>query len=258
MSNPVFVLVPGAWHGPESFSPVKELLVKHGYIVDTVSLASVGSSLPRSGFEEDVQNVIAVIERYADMGSDIALVMHSYGGIPGSSACRGLLKTDRKASGKTGGVVHLVYIAAFAVDEGVCLMDGLGGSPMPWWKFDDGQASMTAEDPTPIFYNDIGDEGTLHRLVFGLKPQTYGSFWGKATYAPWLEISSTYIMCSKDNALPFESQQKMVANAERVIEDHGCKGVKMNTTTLETSHTPFVSQPEKVAQILRSYDLKRQ
>lgn len=251
MSKPVFVVVPGAWHGPESFFPVTQFLVKHGYTVDTVSLASVGSSVPLSGFEGDVSNATAAIKKHADMGSDIVLVMHSYGGVPGSSACRGLLKTDRKASSRIGGVVHLVYIAAFAIEEGVCLMDGLGGSPMPWWKFDDEKVSMTAEDPIPTFYNDIADEGTLHGLVSGLKPQTYDSFWGKATYTPWLEISATYILCSKDNALPFEAQQDMVANAENAIEDRGCEGVKMNTTTLETSHTPFVSQPKKVAEVLR-------
>lgn len=251
MPKPVFVMAPGAWHGPESFSPVTKFLTKHGYIVETVSLASVGSSVPRAGFEEDVGIITTAIEHHADMGSDIVLVMHSYGGIPGSSACRGLLKKEPNGSGKTGGVVRLVYIAAFAVNEGVCLMDGLGGRPMPWWRFDDEKASMTVENPIPTFYNDIADEGTLNDLVSGLKPQTYSSFWGKATYAPWLEISATYILCRADNALPFEAQQDMVANARKHIENFGREGVRIDTATLETSHTPLVSQPEQVARILR-------
>lgn len=250
MSKPTFVLVPGAWHGPESFSPLTRLLEKHGYVVDAVPLASVGSSPPRSGFNEDVDNVTTILEKHADMGSDIVLVTHSYGGIPGSSACQGLLTADREAVGKTGGVIHLVYIAAFAVDKDVCLMDGLGGNPLPWWTFDDDRESMTPEGPIQIFYNDIDDEGTLSRLVSGLKPQTYAAFKGRSTYVPWLEIGTTYILCSKDNALPFEAQEAMVSNAKKVIEDRGCN-VNIHDIKLETSHTPFVSQPEMVAHILR-------
>lgn len=251
MAKPTFILVPGAWHTPEGFSSLTRLLTKQGYEVDTVSLASTGSSNPRLGFDEDVNNIVAIIGKHADMGSDIVLCLHSYSGLPGSSACKSVLKTNREAEGRVGGVIHVVYIAAFAVNEGICLMDGLGGVPMPWWKFDDEKSSMTAQDPIPIFYNDIKDERTLQELVADLKAQTYSAFFGKATFAPWLEINATYIMCSKDNALPFEGQKDMVANANKVIEDCGHAGIKMNGVTLDTSHTPFVSQPKRVAEILR-------
>ncbi|KAF2165284.1 hypothetical protein M409DRAFT_55707 [Zasmidium cellare ATCC 36951] len=152
MAKPTIILVPGAWHKAlESFHLLTTLLGNHGYVVEAVPLASVGQSLPRLGFEEDVKNVATVIEKHADQGSDIVVLFHSYGGVPGSSACRHLLKSDRSAVGKAGGITHVVYCAAFAIEEGRCLMDGMGGQPLPWWVFDESEESMMPEDPENTF-----------------------------------------------------------------------------------------------------------
>ena len=66
--------------------------------------------------------------------SEIVLVMHSYGGVVGSSAAKGFWRKERKEKGKDGGIIHLVYIAAIVLDEGISLKAGLGGELPPWVK----------------------------------------------------------------------------------------------------------------------------
>jgi hypothetical protein len=39
-SKPDFIIVPGAWHGPDSFGPTTEILEKAGYTVHGISLAA--------------------------------------------------------------------------------------------------------------------------------------------------------------------------------------------------------------------------
>lgn len=226
MSRPVVVLVPGAWHNPSGFAPLAKHLTEHGYTVEGVSLASVGASKPMPNFDDDVSAVASSITKFADQGSDVVVLVHSYGGFPGSSACKGLLKSDRQAQGEKGGVVHLIYCAAFAIEEGVCLMDGLGGEPLPWFEFngEGDEKSMMPMTPGETFYNDIKDKAVLDDLVRSLRPQTYGPFWSKNTYAAWKHVPSTYVVCENDEALPPQAQKDMVANARKALESTQLRG----------------------------------
>lgn len=47
---------------------------------------------------------------------------------------RGLSKEARAKEGKTGGVIKVVYLAAFAIDKGQSLLGMLGGNYLPWMK----------------------------------------------------------------------------------------------------------------------------
>lgn len=202
MSKPTILLVPGAWHAPSGFSPLTKYLTQHGYTVEGISLASVGSSPPQPNFDADVNVIASTISKHADSGSDVILLFHSYGGVPGTSACKGLLKSDRSTTGKQGGVVHLIYCCAFAVDEGVCLMDGLGGQPPSWFDFAADEKTLMPKTPVETFYNDIDDKKVLDELVASLKPQSYGAFWSQCSYAAWRDVASTYVVCERDEALP--------------------------------------------------------
>jgi len=250
MSKPAILLVPGAWHSPSAFSPLTNYLTQHGYTVEGISLASIGSSPPQPNFNADVQVIASTISKHADQGSDVIIIFHSYGGIPGTSACKGLLKSDRKAAGKKGGVVHLIYCCAFAVDEGVCLMDGLGGQPLPWFDIASDEKSLMPKTPIETFYNDIHDKKVLDDLVGSLNQQSYGAFWSKSTYAAWRDVESTYVVCERDEAIPLHAQQGMIANVKKSIEETGGKG-RMQEVTIDASHTPFVSRPEELGGIVR-------
>ena len=45
--------------------------------------------------------------------------MHSYGGLPGSEACKGLLCGDVTGKGGSGGAKALVYVSAMALLAGI-------------------------------------------------------------------------------------------------------------------------------------------
>lgn len=92
--------------------------------------------MPCQGHDEDAGIIRSAVEELLDAGKDVLLVVHSYGSIPACDAIVGLSKTEREAHGRAGGVVALVYIAAFILPEGASLIDGLGGNDLPWWDVD--------------------------------------------------------------------------------------------------------------------------
>lgn len=123
-SKPTLILVPGSWHVPEHFEPMTKLLETHGYHVVGARLPSNRQTPPwGQTCLDDAAAVAARILTECDAGNDIVLVMHSYGGVPGSSAAKGLLKKDREAHGLKGGIIGLIYIAALVLDEGTKIWD---------------------------------------------------------------------------------------------------------------------------------------
>lgn len=117
-SKTTFIMVPGAWHRASAYELTAERLRAAGYNVTVIELPTCGAEPPLENFDQDVDCTRKAIEEAADKGQDVAVLMHSYGGIVGASSCRGLGKKQREASGKTGGVVKLVYCSAFIVSEG--------------------------------------------------------------------------------------------------------------------------------------------
>lgn len=129
-SKPIIVFVPGAWHLPSCFELVENLLKPAGYDCIGVRTPSVRKEPPfPKDASDDVQAIRAALVTAIGEENDVVVVMHSYGGFPGSAACKGMSKEDRVKEGKKGGVVHLVYIASFAVEEGKSM--GGGDKPIP-------------------------------------------------------------------------------------------------------------------------------
>lgn len=128
---PTIVFVPGAWHGPEAFDAVRRDLATRGYPTSAVALPSVGTKDPSITLAADTAAVRAELDKLLGESKDVVLVTHSYGGVPGSNAVRGLGKKER--GGDAAGVLSVVYMASFAIPAGTSLLDGLGGNPLPWW-----------------------------------------------------------------------------------------------------------------------------
>ena len=132
-TKPTIVLVPGVFHTPQHFSPLIPHLNGYGYPTTVVSLPSIDSSSP---FDESVSKdsmcVHSILEEFLDEERDIILAAHSYGGLPSCAAAKGLMKSEREAQGKMGGIIAQVYIAAFVAPEGVSLLQLAGGQHAPW------------------------------------------------------------------------------------------------------------------------------
>lgn len=237
-AKPVIVFVPGAWHSPDAFEPVMKELEAAGYDTKGVKLASVGASEPLKDFQPDVEAIQLAMKPLIDQGKDILLFTHSYGGVVGSEAVRSLDKASRQKEGKPGGVSHLYYCCAFALPEGVSLMDGLQGKPLPWYRVSADEMIVNPATPVDVFYNDV--ENPEHH-VKSLKPHSYRTFFSKVTYPAWKYVPSTYLLCEKDMAIPIHVQKAMVESP----------GAAFTVETVDASHSPFLSMPAETARSIR-------
>ncbi|GAA1810350.1 alpha/beta hydrolase [Planosporangium flavigriseum] len=218
------VLVHGAWHGPWCWETLIPLLEARGLAVSTVDLPSSGPDVTALGdLDADVATVQAVLD--AVPGPKV-LVGHSYGGVPITQAAAG--RTD---------VEHLVYVCAFMLDKGVSLYDAAGGEPVPWWRLSSDGAWMTPDTPEQVFYNDCDPEVTA-AAVARLYPQSLSACKQPLTAAAWETIPSTYVVGNLDGGLPQEVQEGMAAGrAGRVVN-------------LESGHSPFLSRPDELADVI--------
>jgi alpha-beta hydrolase superfamily lysophospholipase len=125
--KPSLVFCPGAWHLPSCFTPTVDLLSAAGYNTSLVSLPSVGSELrgeePLQNWDADVAAVRATVLSHVNRGEDVVLIVHSYGGLVGSEAAKGLDRKNRDKPGQ-GAIVAMVYLAALALDVGQSILAG--------------------------------------------------------------------------------------------------------------------------------------
>lgn len=87
-----------------------------------------------------------------------------------------------------------------------------------------------------MFYNDLSDEAQK-TAISKIKHQSARIFTDEVTYEPWHEIESMYFFCKADQALPLPIQQQMAQML----------GPDAPTFTSVGSHSPFLSQPQEVA-----------
>jgi len=138
-TRPTIILVAGAWMLPSTYENFLAILQKAGY---PTSYASYPSLNPVDPLKADVAADSAAIREKVMLplietqGKEVVVVMHSYGGMPGSVAFVELGKTQRAHHGKRGGVVGLVFISGFVLQEGASVADGQGGALPPWVKED--------------------------------------------------------------------------------------------------------------------------
>ena len=110
-SSTTILFIPGAWHSPKCFETVILGIEADGYNTDVVHLPSVDPTVPHSDFSDDVDQIKKQIELAANSGQRVVVVVHSYGGVPGSEAIRGLDWETRQQNGQQGGVVHLFFLS---------------------------------------------------------------------------------------------------------------------------------------------------
>lgn len=238
-TKPTILFVPGAWHTTACYGPVIKNLNAQGFETATAELASVGPVPGLQTWADDVTSIRNALTSLADAGKSIVVVAHSYGSLPAGEAIKGFLLRERSAAGQPGGVVHFVYISAFVLPPSTSLMDALGGKDLPWFIVSDSKLEVEAEDPATVFYNDLPKE-EQDRQIAGLKTFSYQMYYQKTTWAPYKEVGSSFVFCTKDNAIPLPVQQGMVQGS----------GVSFKETTVEASHSPFLSKVEEVTRAI--------
>lgn len=134
-SQPEFIIVPGAWHSPESFKPTSDILEQKGYAVHGVNLKCYGASPPLRNFDPDVQVIRETVNKVLSSGKDAVIIYHSYGSVPGSEALSEYMKELEGGNRKEGWgkIQRLVFCCAFVLPEGGSLMAALQYKDLPWF-----------------------------------------------------------------------------------------------------------------------------
>jgi len=223
------VLVHGAFHGAWCWHRLQAVLDDRALPSITVDLPGHGAStLPLGDLRTDARHVAALL---AEIDGDVVLVGHSYGG--------GVIT---EAAGHAGNVAHLVYIAAICPDAGESIASSATIAEHPRSRLDDAVVvtddtfSINPERAVAAFYHDC-DAADAAGAVARLGPQARASLVQPVTVAAWRTVPSTYILCRDDRAVAPALQTAFAKRCGSVVE-------------LEASHSPFLSVPEAVADVL--------
>lgn len=232
------VLVHGAWHGAWCFERVLPLLEDAGIEAIAVDLPGHGDDPgPLGDLHTDSARVVEVLDQ---LDGDCVLLGHSYGGAVITEA------------GVHPAVRHLVYLCAFAIDRDESCMDAainlsatidlplVEGTNLADAMVvnDDGMMTVEPSGALESFFNDC-DPTTAARAVARLGPQPAGTLADTPTAVAWRERPSTYVVCTEDLAVPPGLQRAMAQRCTDSVE-------------WPTSHSPFLSAPERVADLVSS------
>jgi pimeloyl-ACP methyl ester carboxylesterase len=221
--QPNIVLVHGAWADGSCWSGVIERLQADGYNV-------TAPQFPESSLMADVARLRQVLHR---QDGPTVVVGHSYGG-----QIMTALGTD--APNAAG----LVYIAAFALDQGESIGKMLGqGPPTPALAHLDidaaGFAWLPEEDFVKHFAADV--DPVMARVMYAVQqPVAAAAFQDVMGVPAWKALPTWFMVATADEAIPPEAERQFAA--------------RMGATTIElaSSHVAMVSHPDEVAQLIET------
>jgi pimeloyl-ACP methyl ester carboxylesterase len=221
--RPNIVLVHGAWADGSSWSSVIEQLQAEGYHV-------TAPQFPLTSLTNDVARLRQVLD-FQDRPTIV--VGHSYGGQVMTA-----LGTDAP------NVVGLVYIAAFALDQGESLGALLSQGPVTpalAHLFTDKQGFgwLSEDDFVKHFAADV--DPMKAKVMYAVQQALAGSAFTDVIAAPaWKTLPSWYLVATNDEAIP--------PDAERQFAN------RMGATIVEvpSSHLPMVSHPKDVVELIES------
>ena len=129
--RPTIVLGAGAFHVESVFRVFEPELQNFGYQTRPYALASIEK--PGLVASDEIASLHALFYELIEVeGRDIVVYFHSYAGFSGSGAIAGWSKIEREAIGRKGGIVGLIYQAAF-VPVGDVSMFKIAGPQWDMW-----------------------------------------------------------------------------------------------------------------------------
>ncbi|MCJ1436719.1 hypothetical protein MMC27_006101 [Xylographa pallens] len=251
MAKPTILLVGGAWHTADYFGPLVKVFEEAGYPTFALGLPSVGANPPATDYSVDVNAIHYHATRLIAEDKEIIAVFHSMGGIPGTDALHGLGKSR---AGGAGGALALVYIASMIPTAGHSLethqkvVGNEAWAPARQALSQGGMMALPLELALNNLYDDVEEDQAKYWSSF-LKPQSVGVFDSPLAHETYKEIRSGYLLTTNDKTYSYDLQLKTVELAGFPKE---------MTKTIETGHTPWLTNPEEVKDfIIQVADVSR-
>ena len=230
VNTPTVVLVHGGFADASFWAPV----IKELQGDDVPVLAPPN---PLRGLAHDAEYLASYVNQ---IDGPVLLVGHSYGGAVISVA-----------GASTPNAVGLVYVAAFALDEGESFGEIFGrfgetplvGAVRPSnYPLDNGETAVeltiAPELYKEAFAADLSDD-LIEVLAVSQRPFA-AIFEDRAAAAAWKSLPSWYAVATGDNAIPPEGERHMASRM----------GAK--TIEVDASHSIALSQPAAVADLIRT------
>jgi pimeloyl-ACP methyl ester carboxylesterase len=220
LSAPTVVLVHGGFVDGAGWEGVYNVLKQDGYNVSIVQN-------PTTSLADDVAATRLAI---AQAQGPVVLVGHSYGGVVVTEA-----GTDPKVAG-------LVYIAAFAPDEGESVQSIIANPPPgvpvpPILPPQDGYLFLDKAKFRASFAADVG-EAKAAFMADSQVPWGLNALSGAVTEPAWKTKPSWYLVATEDKMIPPPAQRQMSKRAGSTV------------TEAAGSHAIYVSKPEVVAALI--------
>ena len=213
------VLVHGGWADGSGWNKQISILREAGHQVIAVQL-------PTHSLADDVETVKRAI---GHIGGPAILVGHSYGG-----------EVITNAGYNNPNVTGLVYIAAFAPDEGQSLSTFVDPSKFPKELFLLDSGGFIYLNPKIFRENFAQDVNASEADIMAVtqKPFKQSIFVEKSGPPAWKQLPTWYQISEFDRMIPPDVQRLF---AER-----------MNATTLSlnASHASYVSHPNEIAELI--------
>src|SRR5215468_1622278 len=204
MPKPTIVLVHGAWADASSWNAVASHLQSEGFTVFAPTNLLRGVSI-------DAPYITSFLAQRTS--GPVVLVGHSYGGFVITNAATG-----------GGDVRALVYVDAFAPDEGETTFGILGGSG----------SELDVPDPTTVHESFAQDLPDTDRWLIAAeqRPLTLSANTTPSVTAAWKTIPSWAVIGTEDRIIPPDAQRRMAQRAGAT------------TTEVAASHVSMVSKPQ--------------
>jgi pimeloyl-ACP methyl ester carboxylesterase len=212
------LLVHGAFADGSGWLEVAKLLEKDGYTVSVLQE-------PETSYAEDQKYAKAALDA---MDGPVVIVGHSYGGSVITEA------------GNHPKVVALVYIAAFALDEGESCASIEQAVPQASKAFKpdaDGNWWIVQENFAADFCADI-PPALAHFMAISQVPISTDAFTHKVTNPAWKTKPTWYMVASADRSIN-PIQERMMAKRAHA------KMVEINS-----SHVAYVSHPKESVKLI--------
>ena len=228
-ASPTVVLVHGAFADASGYAPVIRRLQHEG----------VGVRAPMNPLRGLASDAEALARYTTAIDGPIVLVGHSYGGA-----------VITQAAPTVKDVRALVYLAAFALDEGESCASvqgpfplsllastavvspyeapGAAGGPDLFIKIADFHRTFCADVP----------EDVAAVMAVSQRPLSAAALNEPATVAGWKALPSWYLVSNQDNAIPPDAERFMARRANATTE------------SVDGSHAAFIAHPDVAAAVI--------